>query len=303
MRRLLADGHRVEAVVRPGSDSWRLDAVSDDLGIHEADLRDRDQVERVVADADADRVFHLATHGAYPAQTDERRIFDTTLNGTVNLVEACLQRGFEAFVNSGSSSEYGCKDHPPAETEALEPNSHYAMAKAAASLYCRFIAQTQDAHVVTLRLYSAYGPWEEPSRLIPTLAARGLSGELPPLVNPDVARDFVYVGDVVDAYLLAASRPGPEPGRIYNVGTGTQTTIRDAVDAARRLLGIEAEPEWGSMPDRSWDTTTWVSDSRLIRAELGWEPAHDFERGLARTIDWMRGDSALRERYEGAQAP
>jgi nucleoside-diphosphate-sugar epimerase len=103
---------------------------------------------------------------------------------------------------------------------------------------------------------------------------------------------------VMDAYLLAASRRGSEPGQIYNIGTGTQTTIRDAVDVARRLLGIEAEPEWGSMQGRSWDTTTWVCDSALIRSELTWEPAYDFEHGLAATIDWMRADVALRERYD-----
>lgn len=297
VRRLLVDGHRVEAVVRPGSDAWRLEGL-EDLRVHEADLRDRDSVRGVVGESAPDWIFHLATHGAYSSQRDVARIFDTTVMGTVNLLQCCLDSGFEAFVNSGTSSEYGFKDHAPTELEAVEPNSHYAVAKASASLYCRYTAQSRGARVVTLRLYSVYGPWEEPSRLIPTLVTRGLRGELPPLVNPDVARDFVYVDDVLDACLLAASRSGMEPGAIYNVGTGVQTTIRDAVEVARRLLGVDKDPEWDSMQKRSWDTSTWVSDSSLIRSELGWQPAHDFEQGLAATIEWMRADAAVRDRYD-----
>jgi nucleoside-diphosphate-sugar epimerase len=117
---------------------------------------------------------------------------------------------------------------------------------------------------------------------------RGINGELPPLVGPDTARDFVYIDDVVDACLLAASQPTAERGAIYNVGTGVQTTIREAVAVAQKILGISAEPHWGTMPDRSWDTTVWVADNRKIRTELAWTPRHSFEQGFRHTVDWFR---------------
>ena len=104
--------------------------------------------------------------------------------GTVNLLTACLEVGFTGFVHTGSSSEYGFKDHAPREDEYLEPNSDYAVTKAAATLYCRQIAVDRGVNVTTLRLYSAYGPWEEPTRLVPTLIAKGLGGEIPELVSP-----------------------------------------------------------------------------------------------------------------------
>ena len=300
VRRLLADGHRVEAVLGPGTDGWRLDRLQGELSLHEAELRDREVAAHLVFATEPDWVFHLATHGAYSSQTDVARILDTTFTGTVNLLEAALKCGFESFVNSGSSSEYGHKDHAPAESEPLAPNSHYAVAKAAASMYCAFIAESSDAHVVTLRLYSAYGPWEEPSRFIPILLSRGLDGELPPLVSPDVARDFIHVDDVVDVYLLAAQNEDAAQPPIYNVASGVQTTIRDAVEAARRLLGIEAEPQWGSMGDRSWDTDVWVGDSSLIAERLGWRPRYDLDTGLAATVEWLLSDDAIRERYREA---
>ena len=220
------------------------------------------------------------------------------MTGTVNLVEACLEAGFESFINTGSSSEYGFKDHAPAETELVEPNSHYAVAKAAATLYCGFIARTRNVRVQTLRLYSVYGPWEEPTRLIPTLIVRGLRGELPSLVDPTVARDFVYTEDVCSAYLAAAADSDAPAGAIFNVGTGRQSTLQSLVDIVRRLLGVAEEPTWGSMPSRSWDTSTWVADISAARQELNWTPGRSLEAGLAETVKWFRSNPSMLALYE-----
>jgi dolichol-phosphate mannosyltransferase len=206
-------------------------------------------------------------------------------------------------VNTGSSSEYGFQDHPPAETEPLEPNSHYAITKVAATLFCRYTARSSGAHIPTLRLYSVYGPYEEPTRLLPTLLVRGLRGALPPLVDPDVARDYVYVGDVVDAYLLAATVPNQEVGAIYNVGSSSQTTLREVVDLARRSLGITAAPRWGTLPNRQWDTTVWVADTQRVRSALGWQPRHSLERGFQQFVAWYHAHPALHAHYEQAALP
>ena len=99
-------------------------------------------------------IFHLAVHGAYPGQTDLAEMVRTNIQGTMNLVEACVAEGFDAFVNTGSSSEYGVKDHAPSENSWLEPNSHYAVTKASATRYCRYTAQQHKVPLTTLRLYS-----------------------------------------------------------------------------------------------------------------------------------------------------
>jgi nucleoside-diphosphate-sugar epimerase len=143
-------------------------------------------------------------------------------------------------------------------------------------------------HMVTLRPYAVYGPWEDPSRFIPQLVLSGLKGELPPLVQPGIARDFVFVDDFVDACLSAAAKTDLERGCVLNVGTGFQITIEQAVAEIKNLLNIPQNPQWGSMPNRLWDTTVWVAKSDRIKALLGWEPRYQFREGLIKTIDWYK---------------
>jgi dolichol-phosphate mannosyltransferase len=302
VRRLLQDGHRVHLLVRPGYNPWRIEEVRSNVRLHVVPLHDADAVGRVVATAKPDWVFHLAAHGAYSWQTGAAEIVRTNYLGTVTLVDACLKHGVAAIVNTGSSSEYGFKDHAPAEDELPDPNSHYAATKAAATLYCGFAASKHSVRIPTLRLYSAYGPYEEPARLLPTLILHGLRGELPPMANPDIARDYISVDDICDAYVLAATAPLADPGAVYNVGTGRQTDLRQVVAIAREALGIAAEPKWGSMPARLWDTTVWVADSRKLQMDLGWRPRVEFRDGFRLMADWFRAHADWRGYYEGRLA-
>jgi UDP-glucose 4-epimerase len=299
-RRLLEEGAEVHLLVREGRAAWRLEGIASDVRLHEADIRNGEVVHRCVASARPEWVFHLAAYGAYSWQSEAQRIVETDILGTANLLEACLAQGVAAFVSAGSSSEYGFKDHAPSEDEWLDPNSLYGVAKASATQYCRCAGTSRGAPVTTLRLYSVYGPWEDPRRLVPALVTHGLEGRLPPLVSPDTARDLVHVDDATDAFLLAAASAADHPGGVFNVGSGEQTTVRAIVEAARDVMGIAALPEWGSMPARSWDTDIWVADSRRIARELGWRPRVGLRDGLRRMAEWMRADPPRLSRYREA---
>ena len=221
----------------------------------------------------------------------------TNLVSTVRLLAACKANGFEAFVHAGSSSEYGFKDHAPKETEAVEPHSDYAVMKSAATTHCRYVARSDDLHVVTLRLYSVFGPWEEPGRLMPELVARGLEGRLPPLVSPDTPRDFVSVRDTIDAFVTAARRSDVPRGSIYNIGTGRETKLREVVEIARFEMGLDVEPRWGTEPQRAWDAKIWVADPSLAATELGWKATDDVPTGFGVLADWLRERPDLWARY------
>jgi UDP-glucose 4-epimerase len=286
-RRLLGDGHETHVFLRPEHQPWRLREIAPQLRAHPIDLTNQEQVRQSVRRIQPDWVFHLAAYGAYPSQTGFARMADINLMGTVSLLDACSETGVEAFLYTGSSSEYGYKDHPPHEDELLEPNSHYAITKAAATHYCQFAARKTGIKAIAVRLYSIYGPYEEPTRLIPTLIACGLQGNLPPLVSPTTGRDFVYVDDAVDA-LVCLAQTSVKPGSVYNLCTGVQTSLASVVEIARKLMGITVEPVWSSMERRSWDTDIWVGSPDTLENDTGWRSRIDFATGLQRTIEWVQ---------------
>ena len=301
-RRLLRDGAHVAVVVRPGGDLWRLQEVVGEIEVIEIDLRDDAGLRAALTRTRPERVFHLAAHGAYSWQTDAERILATNLLATMALLDAT--RDAHSVVLAGSSSEYGFKDHAPAEGELPEPNSPYAVAKVGATLWGQHVARAQDRHVATLRIYSAYGPWEDPGRLVPRLVVSALRDELPPLVDPGTARDFVHVDDVCAALAAAAAATEVPRGAVYNVGSGRQVSLRELVDVVRDVLGVTVEPEWGSMPGRRWDTSVWVADPRRIGQELGWRPMVGLGDGLRAMREWLESQApAVRERYEVAGRP
>jgi nucleoside-diphosphate-sugar epimerase len=203
----------------------------------------------------------------------------------------------QAFVNAGSSSEYGLKTHAPSEDEWLQPNSLYAVTKATGT-HLTGLAAAQGLSAVTLRLYSIYGPWEEPGRLVPALVREAARGRLPPLVDPQTARDFVYVEDCCDALLRAAQRGAPGgPGATLNLGSGKQTRLDELVELARRSLGVTALPVWGTMDQRDWDTNVWISDPRAASEHLGWKASTGLADGLTRTAAWLQARPHLWDRY------
>lgn len=279
----------VHLLVRDEAKLWRLTDLLPKMTLHRADLTDRASLFARVAHVKPRTIFHLAAHGAYPSQRDVEKIEATVLHGTMNLLDACAEQGFDVFVNAGSSSEYGFKSEPMKETDLLEPNSHYAVFKAAATQYCQYAAASKKMPIITLRPFSVYGFYEEPTRLVPTLMTSLLAGTCPPLVSPDTARDYVFIDDMVEACLAAGLR-SDLGGRVYNIGSGKQTTLKDIVETAMRVTGAKVTPVWGSMEQRIWDQNIWQADVSKARDELKWSPRTGLEEGLARMMAWLKGD-------------
>jgi dolichol-phosphate mannosyltransferase len=222
----------------------------------------------------------------------------TNVTGCANILDECIETGVEAFVNAGSSSEYGYQAQAAREDFRIEPNSHYAISKASAAHYCQFAARKFGFRATTARLYSIYGPYEEPTRLIPTLLIHGLNGDFPPLVSPNTARDFVYVDDAVDALIRIAGEEMVVPGAIYNIASGAQTTISEIVEKTRTLLDVPKEPVWGGMRSRSWDTEVWFGDPAAIGKDIGWVAETDLHHGLSLTAEWLRANPPLLRFYQ-----
>jgi nucleoside-diphosphate-sugar epimerase len=289
VRRLAEARIAVHATMRPVAHPWRLRGLEGRITLHGVDLTDADAVDHLFRQIRPRAVFHLAAHGGCEAHDEARRILCTNILGTEHVLSSARAGGVALFVNAGSSSEYGYKDAPMRETDRIEPNSVYAVAKAAQTHLCSLIgSQTSDMAVVTFRLFSVYGPWEAPSRLLPTLLRNARSGQPFEMASPDIARDFVYIDDVLDAF-VAANPLTRMRGEVFNLGTGVQSTLADVVEAVDAAVGTRSEVRWGAMRARRWDTVRWQADRSKAARMLAWEPRYSLREGVMKMARWMDG--------------
>jgi len=276
----------VYAVVRLEK-NWRLEDIRDER-IIAADLTDSAAVKNLVNSVAPRTVFDCAAYGAYSFEKDASLTYQTNFQALINFTELLAALPVAAFVHAGSSSEYGTNCTAPSEDAPCEPNSPYAVSKVAAATYLHFMGKQRNFPCANLRLYSVYGPLEDTSRLLPTLAREALAGKLPPLVDPRISRDFVHVDDVCVAFIITAAKMHPGLyGESFNIGSGAKTTIADLAAMARRVFDITAEPQFGTMEDRAWDLAEWYSEPRKARELLDWKAEISLEDGLRSTADWV----------------
>lgn len=287
LRRLINRNKKVKIILRKQANPWRIRDILDRTTIHISDLSDAQALKKIIEKIKPDIIYHLATYGAYSYQNEPDRIINTNILGVWNLLKACADTEYELFINTGSSSEYGFKRLPMKETDLLEPKSYYAVTKCSQTLLCSYVAQTEKKPIVTLRPFSVFGPYEEPKRLIPTLFRALYLNERINLVSPGIARDQIYIDDVIDAYSLL-ERLKKFPGEVFNIGTGIQSTIKKVVETAVKVTGRTTDFNWGGMEKRGWDANNWVADISKTEKLLNWKPKISLERGLSLNWKWFK---------------
>jgi len=291
-RRLVEMGYDVHIFTRSKSNMWRIADLLGQVTNHELDLRDAGIVEKAVAQIGPTIIYHLATYGGFASQKEQPVIIESNLMGTVNLLSACQKIGFDCFINTGSSSEYGLKSNPMSENDILEPVGDYAVSKAAATLFCRSRALEKGLPIITLRLFSPYGPWDDSQRLIPNVIKSLLRGESPKLSTPKSVRDFIYIDDVLDVFLKVINIP-LSGGEIFNIGSGVQHTIDEVVSVINEIIGNGIEPMWGRLSIQRPEPGSWVADIGKVKTELGWFPSTSLWAGLNKTVEWFRENLEL----------
>ncbi|HCS79085.1 TPA: hypothetical protein DIV55_05095 [Patescibacteria group bacterium] len=296
-RALLKQNHEVYALIRPNSNIWRIEEIKSRLRRVEISLLDTEKLILELSTVKPEWIFHCAAHGAYSWQTDVEQMIATNVAATVNLLTAASKVGFESFVYTGSSSEYGFAKGSPNENDRLQPNSSYAVTKAAATHFCQLFAQQYQLNIATVRLYSVYGPYEQPGRLMPTLLLSLKNSRWPALVSPEVAHDFIYIDDVCNACIHLAGHQLGE-GEVYNLGTGKQTTMKQLVNLCQSLFPITTKPEWSSMPNRFWDSSNWVANVDKIKHTHNWQPKKSLSDGLQSYMSWFSANPQLEDFYK-----
>jgi dolichol-phosphate mannosyltransferase len=270
-------------------DSWRLVGIPA-FNIAYLNIQDPISILSLLHRIKPRTIFDCSSFGAYSFEQDFERIHATNYLSFIRMMEEMADLEVSAYIHAGSSSEYGMNAAAPAEGDSLAPNSHYAVSKAAASQAITYFGKVRGLPVANLRLYSVYGPYEDSSRLIPQLCEHSLRGKLPKLARPEASRDFVYVDDVVAAFVDAALGMSPAiAGESFNIGSGLRTTLSALASLAQSVFSITDEPQFDPKVSRPWDVDEWWADTGKARRLLGWEPQVNLEEGLERTRNWWRG--------------
>lgn len=253
--------------------NWRLDS---SVKTVQVDIRDREKIGEVVKRLKPDFMIHTAGYGGYYLENDVRNTITTNVIGSINILDACKDNTI--VINTGSSMEYGIKDKPMAEEDDAEPYTTYAMTKALITNLVR----AKASNAITLRLFSAYGYYDQKYRLIPYLLYSKIKGRKARLSSKNNVRDFIFVDDVVKAYDLAIHKYNKvENGTIFNVGSGRETRVIDLVNK----IGVEAE--WNASERKAESKRAGRAKIDKIRKELGWKPEYSLEKGLEMTKAWI----------------
>jgi nucleoside-diphosphate-sugar epimerase/glycosyltransferase involved in cell wall biosynthesis len=269
-------------------DAWRLEGLPAKNKVVVDLLVDAD-LERIFAEIAPKTIFNCVSYGGYSFETDYRLIYQTNFNLTTRLLHMMENRSISCYIHSGSSSEYGDNCTAPDETAPTAPNSDYAVSKVSSAALINYFGHKKGLPCANLRLYSVYGPLEDSSRLFPTVIRHGAAGSYPGFVHPHISRDFVYIDDVVEAFVdTALNLRGEDFGESFNIGSGCKTTIADIAAVARELFGIAHEPRFSSMPDRVWDVSDWYANPEKAAQRLGWRPRTQLREGLNRMVAWYR---------------
>lgn len=287
--RLLADGHRVRILDNFSTGRRENIPESGDVDVVEGDVGDFDTVRDCMQGVDL--VYHEAAIASVPETVgnplgSER----TNYRGTLNVLETARHAGVRRIVFACSAAVYGdLPELPKREDMPARPLSPYAVDKLASEYACQVYTRLYGLETVALRYFNVFGPRQDPSSpysgVISIFTDRLAQGVQPTIFGDgEQTRDFVFVSDVVEANIRAASAPGG-PGRAINIATGSTVTINEMLQVLSRLQGQPYAPGYAAA--REGDIRHSRADIGLAAELLDWRPQVGFEDGLKQLLESM----------------
>jgi UDP-glucose 4-epimerase len=276
--------HLTKALSQKGAEVHavsRFARARDDLYWWQADLADISSVRKVLRDIRPETIFHLSGHvTAAPGMEFALSTFDSHVVTTVYLLTAATELGCGRILLTASLTE------PQSHYVDVIPSSPYAAAKWASSAYGRMFHELYQTPVTIVRPFMTYGPMQNRHKIIPYVTLSLLQGESPKLASGRWQADWIYIDDVVEGILAAASVPAAQ-GCTIDLGSGTTRPVRAMVDQIVQLIRSPINPSFGALPDRPAEE---VRAANLIFAQekIGWRPSTSIENGLAQTVAWYR---------------
>jgi UDP-glucose 4-epimerase len=262
------------------------------VAVHVMDIR-APELPEVAGRFGPEVIFHLAAQSKVPVSMEDP-VFDADVNvvGTLNVLQAAHRCSARRVVATSSVGIYGGRVRLPVkETSTKRPESPYGISKKVVEDYFRWYHELHGLAYVLLAPANVYGPRQDPGLEggVVAIFSRAMVEERRPTIFGDGSqtRDFVYVADVVDAFLRAADAG---EGRLVNLGSGRETTVLELYDLLAGITGYSLRPQFEA--PKPGDIYRSVIDPARAKAALDWEAWTPLEEGLARTVDWYRSRPA-----------
>lgn len=296
VRRLVKENnYEVHIFSMPNANMWRLNDIYSKIIDHKVNILNRKLIFETVKKISPNKICHLATYGVYPTQKEEKKILEINLIGTVNLLDALDEIDYECFINTGSCFEYGKNQKKLKESDECNPDTIYSISKYSTTLYCNYIANLKGKNVGTARLFTPYGDYEENGRLITLLFTNLINNKNIELSNPYASRDFIYIEDVIEAYLKILNNPKKLKGKVFNICSGEKTSVIDMKTKVEKVLNISKKLENKEIDKRESDNTDWLGDNALFSSTYNWKP-QDIDTGISKAAEWFKQNIKLYEK-------
>jgi UDP-glucose 4-epimerase len=292
--RLLAEDWRVDVVddLSTGSLGNLNDARSQPdrrFSFHRLDIASG-AVTELIAHRRPDVIFHLAAQADVRVSVS-RPVFDATVNilGSLNVLEGAVSAGVSkvVFASSGGTIYGTPEEVPTREGSSQRPVSPYGVAKKTVGDYLHYYREVRGLEYSALALANVYGPRQDPhgeAGVVSIFAGKLLAHERPVIYGDgEQTRDFVYVDDVVDAFVRATEKAG---GLLMNIGTGVETSVQQLFDTMARLTGFKGQARYD--PPRAGELQRSALDPGRAAIHLGWKPWTSLDEGLGRTLEHFK---------------
>jgi len=286
-RKLVNSENHIDILTRNESDLWRINDISSECNIHHVDLIKFDNVESIINKINPEIVFHCAGHGIYPEQKDSKSIFSTNILGTLNLLLAIRKNNkLKRFVNLGSFFENTTDNENDSNLrKKLEP---YTISKIIQTSLVRKFYTEDNLPVVTLRVFTPYGRFDSPGRLISDIMTAIIKNRPLEIGSKTSMRDFIHIDDVIRALEVAGKQPNIE-GEIFDVGTGKGITVEEIVKKTEELTMHNCNVLWNDEKIREFDKR----DSHILlnsknNKKFNWKPEISINQGIMKTYEWYK---------------
>ncbi|KEQ54356.1 NAD-dependent epimerase/dehydratase family protein [Sphingobium chlorophenolicum] len=277
-------GHQVTILVRNPAGA-RVVALADRCTVAVGDLADRAAVRAVLTEVRPDIVIHSAWEGVGgPGRAGDIQL--ENIRTTVALLDEAIAQGASRFIGIGSQAEYGRHDRRIDESAATEPFLLYGAAKLSACHLTRQRATEAGIGFAWLRLFSPYGPGDNPNWLIPSVAAQIIAGR-PPRTSPGTQKwDYLHIADCAQGILAAALTDGANG--VFNLSSGRSVTVRSIVERIRDLACPGLALRFGDIPFGPDQIMHLEGDCSRLTDATGWMPHIAVEEGLVTVVDALR---------------